>query len=765
MLSSTPPTTNGELSSSILNHSVGLYSYGPLDSSSGIAFPSPNNANTNTNINNINTSSNNSVKVSSTSDGDLLYEETKKGTRELSLIIDFMKKRVKIEEDYARSLLQLCKSFPLGSNGSAIGESFSNLLECTAKQAGSYLTAASQITAEVNNPLKQFLEDLKAELKGVQQETQKLTLEKREVLESFKRSKANFESACKEADTDAKIEQLEQDYKAHISHTNTYLQVNYSEKFQKMAMELQKTEILRMHKMKVSLKRFVNLLEEDPQTVSDFLQLSERINLIDSKEEIKNFSSLIKSLDRSEEEIVFEPYERVQKPRKEWRITMSKRTTSLNNLGSIGAKPMASTPPDEKKIISPRSPHNKDYIPPPTAVFGVPMEVVMERQKAKHPDMLVPHVVVCLIHLIKHLNGFKTEGIFRVPGVARETEAMKRAFDESEEVEAKTFPNVHTAASALKLWLRELPNSIVPEDMYYMCLATESDDAAFACVDSFPTLNRRVLLVFLQFFKELLLEEHVAKTRMDVENISIVFTPSFMRCSTVPQTSLLDNVDKERSFIHRLISSCDILLAKYNLTLQEIPQPKEIPQPRENKRQSFLLRDNHLPRESQLPARQSPPLSPPSPQMGLRTSRENQGTWKESAEIPKEGLGLSKEILRENQGTGRMSPIVTTRESPGIGRERHGTGRESPIVTPKDSPGIGRERQGTGRESPVTTGEGTRESPVNTRESQIVREGSWKSVRIPSPTSSANPARPQLSPHTRMASQKFQQQQQPPPNN
>lgn len=64
-------------------------------------------------------------------------------------------------------------------------------------------------------------------------------------------------------------------------------------------------------------------------------------------------------------------------------------------------------------------------------------------------------------------------------------------------------------------------------------------------------------------YQELLQEENVAKTRMDAENIAIVFTPSFMRCSSVPQTSLLDNVDKERSFIHRLISSGDFLLCKY----------------------------------------------------------------------------------------------------------------------------------------------------------------------------------------------------------
>lgn len=58
--------------------------------------------------------------------------------------------------------------------------------------------------------------------------------------------------------------------------------------------ELQKTEVLRMHKMKVSLKRFVNLLEDVPQTASEFSQLSERINVIDTKEEIRNFSALVK---------------------------------------------------------------------------------------------------------------------------------------------------------------------------------------------------------------------------------------------------------------------------------------------------------------------------------------------------------------------------------------------------------------------------------------------------------------------------------------
>jgi hypothetical protein len=33
------------------------------------------------------------------------------------------------------------------------------------------------------------------------------------------------------------------------------------------------------------------------------------------------------------------------------------------------------------------------------------MEVVMERQKTRFPELQVPHVIIILIDLIKHLNG------------------------------------------------------------------------------------------------------------------------------------------------------------------------------------------------------------------------------------------------------------------------------------------------------------------------------------------------------------------------
>jgi hypothetical protein len=240
-------------------------------------------------------------------------------------------------------------------------------------------------------------------------------MEKREVYDSFKKSKVSFESTCKDCYDETKLKEIEGEHKMHIRHTNTYLQLVYSEKFHKIASELQKTEILRMHKMKISVKRFVTLLEDLPQqTAEDFANLSEKINSLDTKEEIKNFGYLIKTLSH-EDEIVFEPYERATSPpktKKEWRFTV--RSTSVPN--NLGVPVVPASLPISTHVGSPErkfTPLYKLPIPSTTAVFGVPLNVVMERQKIRFPELLVPHVIVILIDLIKHLNGCKTEGIFR----------------------------------------------------------------------------------------------------------------------------------------------------------------------------------------------------------------------------------------------------------------------------------------------------------------------------------------------------------------
>lgn len=61
------------------------------------------------------------------------------------------------------------------------------------------------------------------------------------------------------------------------------------------------------------------------------------------------------------------------------------------------------------------------------------------------------------------LNGLSTEGIFRVPADMEEVNSVKCRFDQWEMV---LCSDCHTAASLLKLWLRELYEPLVPDDFY-----------------------------------------------------------------------------------------------------------------------------------------------------------------------------------------------------------------------------------------------------------------------------------------------------------
>ena len=61
------------------------------------------------------------------------------------------------------------------------------------------------------------------------------------------------------------------------------------------------------------------------------------------------------------------------------------------------------------------------------------------------------------------LGGASTEGIFRVPADLDEVTALKSRFDQWE---TPRCPDCHTAASLLKLWLRELYEPLIPDQLY-----------------------------------------------------------------------------------------------------------------------------------------------------------------------------------------------------------------------------------------------------------------------------------------------------------
>lgn len=57
-------------------------------------------------------------------------------------------------------------------------------------------------------------------------------------------------------------------------------------------------------------------------------------------------------------------------------------------------------------------------------------------------------------------------GIFRLPGQASRIQALKELYDSGSQEDFSNTEDVHTVASLLKLYLRELPQPMVPFVFY-----------------------------------------------------------------------------------------------------------------------------------------------------------------------------------------------------------------------------------------------------------------------------------------------------------
>ena len=74
---------------------------------------------------------------------------------------------------------------------------------------------------------------------------------------------------------------------------------------------------------------------------------------------------------------------------------------------------------------------------------------------------------------IVQLNGTRTEGVFRVPADLDEVNSQKCRIDQWE---TPACVDCHTAASLLKLWLRELYEPLIPDSLYEDCVRIGDDD-------------------------------------------------------------------------------------------------------------------------------------------------------------------------------------------------------------------------------------------------------------------------------------------------
>ena len=122
--------------------------------------------------------------------------------------------------------------------------------------------------------------------------------------------------------------------------------------------------------------------------------------------------------------------------------------------------------------------------------------------------------------------------------------------------------NVHIYASLLKTYLRELNDSIVPIKYYNYCIDMTKKNKLNKqhfdiLLSQLPKVNRELIKYLIKFLTQLLLDDNTVITKMNLENVAIVFGPSFLRSpkDLDPQLQLF-NAKYEKEFVVKLVQNC-----------------------------------------------------------------------------------------------------------------------------------------------------------------------------------------------------------------
>ncbi|KAJ3733768.1 hypothetical protein DFJ43DRAFT_994552 [Lentinula guzmanii] len=187
------------------------------------------------------------------------------------------------------------------------------------------------------------------------------------------------------------------------------------------------------------------------------------------------------------------------------------------------------------------------------STFGESLDAIIRLQERNYPQQKVPIILPFLADGILALGGPKSEGIFRVPGDGDSVSELKLRIDRGYyNLEGVDDPNV--LASLMKLWLRELCEPLVPEEMYNECITSSKDpEACVHIVKRLPTISRRVVLFVISFL-QLFLEEKVQNvTKMTPANLALVMAPNILRCNSDSMSVVFTNAQYEQIFVYNLL--------------------------------------------------------------------------------------------------------------------------------------------------------------------------------------------------------------------
>ncbi|XP_078386847.1 rho GTPase-activating protein 22 isoform X2 [Cetorhinus maximus] len=213
-------------------------------------------------------------------------------------------------------------------------------------------------------------------------------------------------------------------------------------------------------------------------------------------------------------------------------------------------------------------------------IFGQRLEDTVQYER-KFGKRLAPLLVEQCVDFIRE-HGLTEEGLFRMPGQANLVKELQDSFDCGEKPLFDRNTDVHTVASLLKLYLRELPEPVIPFAKYEdflscaQLLAKDEEEGVqelIKQVTNLPRANYNLLKYICRFLDEV--QSYSGVNKMSVQNLATVFGPNILRPKLEDPVTIMEGTSLVQHLMTVLISEHDRLFPiSHSDTL--IPQP-EVP--------------------------------------------------------------------------------------------------------------------------------------------------------------------------------------------
>lgn len=193
-------------------------------------------------------------------------------------------------------------------------------------------------------------------------------------------------------------------------------------------------------------------------------------------------------------------------------------------------------------LAAPAEDNRRSFVEPPPyeinpnarPAFGVPLAEAVEFCPPKGIEVCLPAVVYRCLEYLEAQDAASEEGIFRLSGSSVVIKALRDRFNYQGDFDFLSdgqYYDVHAVASLLKLYLRELPTTVLTRELHLDFLAVLELDSKARKIAAYNTLVHRLpkanwtlIRALSAFLIGIVNNSDVNK--MSVRNVGIVFSPT-----------------------------------------------------------------------------------------------------------------------------------------------------------------------------------------------------------------------------------------------